>query len=119
MMHSEYSIKGESMQRDIDNTISYVQNKNVSLEDSLYKLYFDFLNESTQKSKGTKEFYARKIAAIKVSQIKKNEGNFRDICMVAESDYYSEANLLFPELFAYRFPRPKILHLRSSTCSLE
>ncbi len=42
------------MQRDRDNTISYVQNQSVSLEDSLYKLYFDFLNESAQKSKRKK-----------------------------------------------------------------
>lgn len=78
-----------------------------SLEDSLYNLYFDFLNENTQKSKSTKEFYARKIAANKASQIKKNGDNFGSLCMVAESDYCSEVNTLFPELFRVPFPAPK------------
>ena len=84
-----------------------MQNQSFSLEDSLCKLYFDFLNENTQKSKSTKEFYARKIAAIKASQIKKNGHNFSSLCMVAESDCCSEINTLFPELFRVPFPAPE------------
>ncbi len=71
-------------------------------EDAIYKLAFEYINQNSQKSQTTKEFYARKYA--KFCSLKKE--STADGLVITESAI-SEMNTLFPELFKIPFPQPK------------
>lgn len=71
-------------------------------EDAIYKLAFEYINQNSQKSQTTKEFYARKYA--RFCSLKKK--SMADGLVITESDR-PEINTLFPELFRIPFPQPK------------
>ena len=71
-------------------------------EDAIYKLAFEYINQNSQKSQTTKEFYARKYA--RFCSLKKK--STADGLVITESDR-PEINTLFPELFRIPFPQPK------------
>ena len=78
--------------------------KQKSIEDALYELYLEFLNENTNKSESTKQEYAMRMAKLKAANLEKQSANS---LKVASSDYRSDINSLFPELFLTPFSAPK------------
>lgn len=73
-----------------------------SSEDIFYTITLEYLNSRAKKSPSTKDFYARKYAALKSNE-KPNPANGLEV----REENWSELHTLFPELFKIPFPQPK------------
>lgn len=73
-----------------------------SSEDIFYTITLEYLNSRAKKSPSTKDFYAKKYAALKSNE-KPNPANGLEV----REENWSELHTLFPELFKIPFPQPK------------
>lgn len=73
-----------------------------SSEDIFYTITLEYLNSRAKKSPSTKDFYAKKYAALKSNE-KPNLANGLEV----REENWSELHTLFPELFKIPFPQPK------------